>query len=312
LPKNGFVHKLLEIKKLSTTLAQGEIMCDVCSDDQGKSGEKVMRKAAVYCVECYRNMCEKCCGYHQKFRLPGVHKLLKLSSEMNEEELLLMLPENVCDRHSDRCLEVYCFDCKLAVCTMCYIKSHNSHKYSGIDKVAEDLSKQMSANAENLTAKVAKCKTVLKNIAESEDKLCTSVAETEKIICERAEKLKQFIEDHKRSLLEQLSVSKDKQLKQTRNVCEEIERHQVMLENFIRYSNEVKTKSTACDIAKLANELDARSKELREFDIFKSVDYYNVVDVQFTSPQADDALKFGDLSIDFERKYKVILTLLIR
>jgi len=286
-------------------LTQGEMVCDVCCDDNGKSGAKVTRKATVYCVDCRRNMCEQCCGHHQKFRLPGVHKLVELSSEMGEEELLQMFPENACDKHSDENLKIYCFDCKVAVCMMCYIKSHNSHKCSDIKEVAEDLSKEMSANAEDLTAKVAECKTVLKSIEENENEFCISVAETEKLICERAETLKQLIEDHKQSLLEQLSVSKDRQLKQTTNVREEIERHQIVLENFIRYSNEVKKKGTACDIAKLASELNARSKELQKFDVYDSVDY-NVTEVQFTSPQADDDIKpvFGNLAVDVRGMYK--------
>ena len=310
LPKNCIVEKLLEVKKLSTTLAEGEMVCDVCCDEKEKSGKKVSRKATVYCVDCRRNMCEQCCGCHQKFRFPGVHKLVELSSEVGEEQLLQMFPENMCDKHSDKCLEIYCFDCKMAVCMMCYIKSHNSHKCSDIKEVAEDLSKQMSANAENLTGKVTECKVVLKDIEENENQFCNSVTETEKLICERAEKLKQLIEDHKQSLLEKLSVSKDRQLKQTTNVREEIERHQIVLENFIRYSSEVKKKGTACDIAKLASELNTKSKQLQEFSIHESIDY-NVMEVQLTLPQADDDLNhlFGDLAIDVRGMYKELIGL---
>ena len=162
----------------------------------------------------------------------------------------------------------------------------------------------MSANLENLTAKVTECKTVLKNIEDNENAFCNSVAETEKMICERAEKLKQLIEDHKQSLLEQLSVSKDKQLKQTQNVCEEIERHQIVVENFVRHCCEVQKKGRACDIAKLADELNARSKELQEFDIHESFDY-NVTDVHFALPQSEDDIKslFGNLAVDIRGMY---------
>ena len=186
---------------------------------------------------------------------------------------------------------------------MCYITSHNSHKCSDIKQVAKDLGKQMASNAENLAAKVAECQTVLKNIDENEKIFCNKVAESEKLICERAEELKRMIESHKQSLLEQLSVSKDKQLKQTASVREEIERHQIVVENFIRYSNVVKEKGTACDIAKLAEKLNARSEELglQKFSMDKDLDTdYNVTEVSFTSLQTDDDLKhlFGNLAID--------------
>lgn len=176
LPQNSFVEKLMAVKKLSSTLTEGELVCDVCCDEEEKSGKKVTKRATVYCADCRRNMCEQCCGCHQKFRFPGVHKLIDLNSEMSLEELMLKFPENVCDKHSDKYLEIYCFDCSVAVCMMCYIMSHNSHKCSDIKEVAEDLSKEMSVNAENLVAKVTECETVLKDIEENENKFCDSVA----------------------------------------------------------------------------------------------------------------------------------------
>jgi len=306
LPQNSFVEKLLAIKKLSSTLAEGEKVCDVCCDEEKKSGKKVTKKATVYCADCRRNMCDLCCGHHQKFRFPGVHKLIDLKSEMSVDELLLKFPENVCHKHSDKYLEIYCFDCSLAVCMMCYIKSHNSHKCSDIKEVAEDLSRDMSVNAENLTSKVTVCETMLKYIEKGENEFCNSVAETEKLVSERADKLTQLIEGYKQSLLGKLSVSKDRQLKQTANVREEIQRHQIMLENFIRYCNEVKEKGTACDIVKLAGDLNARSKELQQFDM--SVDLpidYDVTEVAFRIPvpqmyYVNMKDLFGELTIDVQ------------
>jgi len=234
---------------------------------------------------------------------------------VNADEQLLKFSENVCEKHAERSLEIYCVDCQVAVCSMCYIKSHNSHRYSDIKDVAEDLGKQMASNAENLAAKVTECQTVLANIDENERKFCSNVAETEKLICERADKLKQLIEDHKQSLLDQLSVSRDKQLKQTANVREEIERHQIVLENFIRYSSEVKEKGTACDIAKLASELNARSEELQQFRINTDLSTdYEVTEVNFTLPQTDDELKrlFGNLTFDIQGKKIISLIYLLQ
>ena len=248
LHKNYFVEKLLAVKKLSSSWSQGETVCDVCCDDEKKLEKKETKKATVYCVECSRNMCEQCHGCHQKFRFTGVHKLIELKSEMNMDELLRTFPENICDEHKDRCLERYCSDCELAICMRCNVLSHSSHKCSDIEAVAKEKGEEMSVNTEKLTAKVTECETVLKDIEEIENKFCISVAATEKLICERADKLKQLIEDHKQALLDQLSVSKDKQLKQTANVRDEIERHQIIVENFIRYCNEVKEKGTALSL----------------------------------------------------------------
>jgi len=191
---------------------------------------------------------------------------------------------------------------------MCYIKSHNSHKCSYIKEVAEDLGKQMSANVGSLADKVTECQTVLRNIEENENKFRSKAAETEKQINERAEKMKQLVDDYKRSLCEQLALAKDKQLKQTANAREEIERHQIVMENFIRYANEVKQKGTACDIAKLASELNTRAEELQKLEIGTDVGIdYNVTDVDFTeAQQTDDQVKrvFGNLSTDVHGMYE--------
>jgi len=300
LPKNSFAEKKLDVKKLSTTLSQGDVACDVCCDDEEKSGERVTKKATVYCIECRRKMCEKCCRYHQKFRLPGVHKFIELSSELNVDELLLKFPE-VCDKHMDECTKLYCVKCKEAVCMICFAESHHKHRCSDVKQVAEDLGKQMTSNAESLVAKVTECQTMLENIDENEKMFCQTVTDTENLICERAEGMIQSIEARKKSFLEQLSIAKDKQKKETMNVRAEIERHQVVVENFIRYSNEVKEKGTASDIAKLAGKLNARSEELQKFSIDKElVSDYNVTDVSFASVMTDDDLTqgFGNLTID--------------
>jgi len=118
--------------------------------------------------------------------------------------------------------------------------------------------------------------------------------------------MKQLIDDHKQSLLEQLTESRDRQLKQTATVREEVERHQIVVENFIRYCNEVKERGTACDIAKLAGHLNARSKELQQFDMGTDLSvYYDVTEVEFTSPQTDEDVKqaFGNLAIDVQGMY---------
>jgi len=75
LPKNDFIEKLLDVKKLFTTLSQGDVVCDVCCDEKDKKEGKVLKKVTVYCIDCRRNMCEQCCAYHQKFQLSGPHKL---------------------------------------------------------------------------------------------------------------------------------------------------------------------------------------------------------------------------------------------
>ena len=167
---------------------------------------------------------------------------------------------------------------------MCCLLDRKSHRYSDVKEVAEDLVKQTSSNAQILATKVTDCQMVLKNVDQNWSIFCDETAKTEEFICDRAEEMKQSIEAHKQSLLEQLSVWKDEQLKQTMSVHEKVERHQVVLENFIRYSNELKEKGTACDIAKLAGKLNERAAELEKLNVDTDLtNDYNVTEVNFIS-----------------------------
>ena len=155
------------------------------------------------------------------------------------------------------------------------------------------MGKQMTSNAEKLASKVTDCQKVLKNVDDNWLTFCDKVKGTEKLICERAEEMKQ-------SLLEQLSVAKVEQQKQTTNVREEVERHQVVVENFIRYSHEVKEKGTACNIVQQAAKLNARAEELQKLKVDTDLAAdYKVTEVSFTPGQKGDDQKhvFGKLAI---------------
>ena len=57
--------------------------------------------------------------------------------------------ETCCESHEGEKLRIFCLDCKVAVCTICFITEHNGHKCSDIQKVAEDLKIQIRSDIED-------------------------------------------------------------------------------------------------------------------------------------------------------------------
>ena len=310
LPKNYFVEKLLEAKSLTTVLRHEDLLCDVCSDDGEMSGrrQKRDRKATVYCIDCRKKMCKQCYKCHQQFKLPGTHKLIECNkSQLPEDDLLLQFPETSCDKHPDKCMEIYCFECKTAVCILCYVRGHNSHKCSDVKDVADDLTTQVTADAEGIKGKVEDCKSMLKKISDEERILIDDVKKTEKVVNEKADKLKQLIDDHREEVLSELTMAQTRQLKENENVKHELERQIVVMESFIRYSEELKQKGTSCDIAKTAGELHARGEELLKFNVEVDLPVdYTSTEVKFEATLSDDDIKreFGDLNITVNIKGK--------
>jgi len=297
------VEKLLEAKSLTSILLHEDSLCDVCTDDEDMSEgkQKRDRKAIVYCIDCRKNMCKQCYGCHQQFKLPGTHKLIERNKRpLASDDVLLKFPETSCVWHPDKCLEIYCFDCKTVVCMMCYIKGHSSHKCSDVKDVAGELATQMTTDAWGIKARVQDCKSMLKKIADEERILTYKVKRTEIVVNEIADKLKQLIDQHREEVLAKMTTAQTRQLKANENVKQELERQIVIMQSFVRYSDELKQKGTACDIAKTAGKLHARGEELLNFDVEVNLPIdYTSTDVKFEATLSVDNIKrvFGILDM---------------
>ena len=253
-------------------------------------------------------MCQQCFKYHEQFKLPGTHKLIERDkSPVPADELLLKFPETSCDKHPDKCPEIYCCDCKTTACILCYVKAHQSHKCSDMTEVANDLVAELTADANGIKGKIDDCKLMLKKIADDERIFVEKVEKTETAVNEKAEKLKQLIDDHREEVLTKLTTAKTRQLKANEIVKHELEREIVVMESFIWYSEELKQKGTACDIAKTAGELRVRGEELQNFDVEVDLPVdYTSTDVKFEATLPDDDIRrvFGELDITVDIKGK--------
>jgi len=321
LPKNYFVEKVLEAKSLANVLREEESLCDACADDEDVSEgkQKRDRKARVYCIDCRKNLCKQCHICHQQLKLSGgAHKLIERNeSQLPADELLLKFSDTSCNKHPDKCLEIYCFECETAVCMMCVMcEGHQSHKCSDVKKVADDLAAQLTADATGIQAKIKDCKSMLDKIADEERILTAEVTKTEKVINEEADKLKQLIDQHREEVLTKLTTAKSRQMKANENVKQELERQIVIMESFMSYSGELKEKGTACDIARAARELRSRGEEFLKFDVEVDLPVdYSSTDVKFEKTLSDDDIKrlhvFGnlDITVDIKGKYSLCMSL---
>ena len=246
LPKNLFVGKLLEAKKLAGALSNQETpLCEVCDRSRSTGPDE----ATVYCVECNQRMCQHCSEVHKNMKVSASHKVIKFGSHgLQTEERFVTLSVNTCEKHSDRKLEIYCVECKLAICMMCYLKDHNAHKFLDVNEARAELSKQMKIDSEKIDGKVSECQEVLKQLSDDERSFVDVINTTEKEIVEKAEEMKKLIEKYKMEELDKLRETKCKQLKQIENVRHEVESVLMMLDSFKKYTEQLTGKGSACDV----------------------------------------------------------------
>jgi len=279
LPRNVFVTNLLEIKQL-TSVESKTSGCEACSDSGEEATE--VKVATVYCVECQQKLCQACKEEHKKFRITSRHKIVELGSE----SLSLKLPFSTCEKHVDKYLEIFCFDCKLAICMICHINTHNKHKCSGVNEIAGVFQEQMASDVMGkMTDGVSQCREILAKIEKEKNDFTEQIAKAEMEISEKAEQLKRMIDVHKAKLVEELSSMKQKRMKWVESLREKIERQLLSMESYKKYVNEVRQKGTACNIERSASGLHDRADELLNFDddIKRTLHHLGHADVMFTS-----------------------------
>jgi len=238
LPKNFFVKKFLQMKELSSVESKTS-PCEACSGDE--VSEK--KAATVYCVECQQKLYQTCEQDHKKFKATSSHSVVNIGDKFEEETFLEALPAH-CDKHAGDPLRIYCLECELAICMMCYISAHNSHKCSVVKEVADEFRRQMANNVEKTTVGVEKCREMLKGLEKEKNDFSEQVAKAGIEINKKAEHLKQMIDVHKEKLMNELSSMKQKRMKEIQSLCEEIERQLLSMESYKKYVDEVRQRNS--------------------------------------------------------------------
>jgi len=101
-------------------------------------------------------------------------------------------------------------------------------------------------------------------------------------VCETAEKLKSFVENHKQKLLKELDELRKNRVKEIEVLVDNVTQEKAMMASFKKYISEIIRKGTASDIARQANSLRSRFSEFMNIDeTGKLVNQLGTVDVSF-------------------------------
>jgi len=280
--KNFFMEKLLHVRNLSAGQEAQQIPCDVCSSEKASASETV-KPASMYCVQCQQNYCEQCSLYHRKMTFSSSHTQVDIGTGTYPAEVL-KLSVDMCDQHKGKEIEVFCRDCKVAVCMMCIITSHKYHDCSDIQQVSEDFRKLVLSDTNKASDLWKTTQDLFPRLEKEKDDVIKHFAVIEDEINTAADKLIAAIQRDREKLLSEVQSTRQKQIKQVETVKQEVEQHATTLESFRRYSETLLRSGTACDVTRSANSLHERANELMKFDVIGHVDSCSSsVNVTFTS-----------------------------
>ena len=284
LPTNFFITKLLDVKEITMSKIKDIAnYCDACSDIRE---EKEI--ATMYCINCEQYLCTFCGNCHLKLKSSKSHKVVATETGIQQSDLTKILL-SFCDQHQERAIELYCFDCKSAICMLCFVEIHKLHNCSNIDKVAEELQKTINDDVSHVEKQILKCMEVKETLANRRTTFNKHIQELQASVVKKGDAMKSLIDNHTDSILQELASVKKANLKEIENVQQELDREMVILESFKKYCDELKEKGSPCEIARVANDLHKRANELKESTI--CTDNYNSMDVAFNETDLQDLMK---------------------
>ena len=287
LPRNFFVEKMLRIRDL-TSVKEQSTLCDICTY-RADSGAAKINSATTYCLECQENLCSSCATAHRKQKMSRDHKVLQVGDKVKAEELYAQYPPANCEKHASETLKIYCNECRLVICMMCYIKDHNSHRCADVGEVVDEFQEQLTSDADGVVSGVDRCKQMLQVLDDEKKRFKEQMSSTELGIRKKANHLKDLIEKHKQSLLNELMLIKEKREKEMKAAYDEVRRHLAAMESYKKYVREIREKGSPCDIARAASGLHDRATELLMFDAMQAtINDLGLADVTFTSSHCDD------------------------
>jgi B-box zinc finger/RING-type zinc-finger len=264
LPKNFFIEQLKDIGQPATSSSSctSNIRCEGCDEDD----ENRRKEAVKFCIECQQKLCEDCISTHRRMRVLKGHRLVDIGDEEGVRAAVRKVTTSYCDKHPEKALELYCFDCQAAICFMCFVEEHASHKCSDVNKVAAEFRQQMTCDVRKMIESVSKCREMLSVQEQRKKDFNFTLDGIETEICQRVEQLKKIIDSEKRMLIQEIVTKKKERAKQIQHVIEEIEQHMSFANSLITYTEEIRDKGTASDIAQQRNALRNRTDELIKLD----------------------------------------------
>jgi len=163
LPRNLFVNRLLDVKKVCALGEQKGVHCDVCGSDMEDDSIVSQRSYNVLCGVSAKILQRVCSKYHRKMKGTSDHQQVEIASEQLAEDIIKKLPISTCEKHVKKKLELYCLECKVAVCIVCFAELHKMHDCSDIEKVYQELNKQIGDDVDAVGTRIAKYDETLKN-----------------------------------------------------------------------------------------------------------------------------------------------------
>ena len=169
-----------------------------------------------------------------------------------------------CTEHPQKPLDYYCADCKKILCVSCCVESHTSHKCKDVAAVSEEFRLTIQSNSSMISIYADEMLSLKEKAELRKAYFLKEIADKEEAIQRRNQELKDMIDEHTTSLLDQLFVIKSRHIKEMETEVQEIDRCCTILKSFEAYCAELVSEGSPSDICSSFDQLIDRTDELEK------------------------------------------------
>lgn len=281
LPNNFLIAKMIEIGKLAMT-PSAKALCALCPEEEEAF-------AKLFCMDCQHSLCDRCSKSHKKTKLCQNHQIVEFGSQLSPQKL--RVSNCYCDRHPGEQIKMYCYDDNVAICLICFAESHQSHTCENVNKASEKFTAQLKDDLRKVTDRFPECEEVLKRLTEYKQEFTEEVLKTEQSIHETATKLRELVDQHEETLIQNLTSVRNRNAKATETTKQDVERFRVMIGSYNGFSEELLTKGSDIDICRAAFQLHTRANELDKLPANCSGDDFHCDTISLRPTNVEDLLK---------------------
>jgi len=242
--------------------------CEVCLHEIGEDSDTVPT-ATTHCVDCNQKLCEQCSRPHRRMR-EGAHQLRSLRVELEQQPI--QPRQNCCHEHTDKRVELCCYDCQENICVVCFAVEHRQHKTAEIPEAADTFSQMIGADVQRVSSMIRNVHEKTRENEERRNAFLDQTREMENEIKMAGDRIREVVANQVDTQLAEVVLIRSEEAKKAYTVEERYQIALVAMENFHTAARQLLDTGGPSDITRAASELHERATQLLDNDV-TSVQY---------------------------------------
>ena len=253
LPTNFRINSLLDVFAIKE-----------CSTDNVKCGNCDKRSAqTLYCFQCCSFWCAECVLAHNIIRTNKEHRTLALKDFQDQDIEAVLKRPAFCQekRHENKELELFCKDCKVAICNTCAVTLHEGHGKMLLEEATDARKTHINFMTQSLIEKAQEKRKELEQLNQKSTDIKLQVADFKSQVQTNVDQVIAIIEARKQDVFDAVDNQAKKSLESLSQKKDEVENQVKLIESAIEQTKALVKRSFSTEILGFSETFDAILQE---------------------------------------------------